>query len=532
MSTRLLAIVWLLCVPAIAVAEGKQVTYAIIIGNNEPPRSGTSEVLQPLRYADDDAVRYHQLFSRLAETYLLAVLDSTTQRRYPGLASYAQPPTVDNLRRVVERLHAKMAADLQRGDRPVLYFVFSGHGARDDRGGAFLALLDGVLTQRTLYDEILARMPATFTHLIVDACHAGGVVGVRGGGFFEKEANATAVPTTAGDVEPILQATPLARHPQIGVILATTLGQEAHEWSAIESGVFTHELLSGLQGAADVNGDRRLEYTEIQAFVAAANRDIKDPRAIPQVIARAPAANQNEPLLSLDRIPGMRTIRGNASALGHFYIELGNGQRYLDAHVDDDSPVMLAVPDATVAFLRTDSMEVELPARGDITIDALKLRARQIASRGSIDVAYQTALFASGYGRSYYQGFVDSIGVIGVAFPEPPEIDTALVDRDRFRKRFAITSGVVGGVATLTALTSGYLAYRAHRDFNSTSLQRPAQEARERYDRYLPISIVSGGVAIAGIAAAWFLWPDSSVRVVPSADARSGTYSLTLETRW
>ena len=56
------------------------------------------------------------------------------------------------------------------------------------------------------------------------------------------------------------------------MILATTLGQQAHEWSAIESGVFTHELLSGLLGAADVNADQRIEYTELQAFIAAANR--------------------------------------------------------------------------------------------------------------------------------------------------------------------------------------------------------------------------------------------------------------------
>ena len=46
--------------------------------------------------------------------------------------------------------------------------------------------------------------------------------------------------------------------------------------------MFTHELLSGMLGAADVNGDLVVEYTEVQAFVAAANRDIKDPRAIPR----------------------------------------------------------------------------------------------------------------------------------------------------------------------------------------------------------------------------------------------------------
>ena len=93
--------------------------------------AGTAEVLQPLRYADDDAVRYYQLFSRLAETHLLVVLDTQTQRRYPGMAAYAQPPTSTTCDDVVAELRAKMLRDLERGDRPVLYFAFSGHGARE-----------------------------------------------------------------------------------------------------------------------------------------------------------------------------------------------------------------------------------------------------------------------------------------------------------------------------------------------------------------------------------------------------------------
>src|SRR5204862_1128969 len=128
----------------------------------------------------------------------------------------------------------------------------------------------------------------------------------RGRSLFASERATRSAPTTTADVDPILQATPLARHPNIGVILATTLGQESHEWSTIESGVFTHELLSALVGAADVNGDLVVEYTEVQAFVAAANRDIKDPRAIPQIIARPPAANLRVPLIALRSLAGTR----------------------------------------------------------------------------------------------------------------------------------------------------------------------------------------------------------------------------------
>ncbi|MEO7734175.1 MAG: hypothetical protein ABIY55_24645 [Kofleriaceae bacterium] len=74
----------------------------------------------------------------------------------------------------------KMATDTRRGDRPVLYLAFSGHGSADATSGAFLAMLDGALTRERLYDDVIGRMPAAYVHLIVDACNAGAVVGVRG----------------------------------------------------------------------------------------------------------------------------------------------------------------------------------------------------------------------------------------------------------------------------------------------------------------------------------------------------------------
>ena len=54
----LLAIAILLAVSAHA--EARDVPYAIIIGNNAPPSSD----LRTLRYADDDAARYYQVFGR------------------------------------------------------------------------------------------------------------------------------------------------------------------------------------------------------------------------------------------------------------------------------------------------------------------------------------------------------------------------------------------------------------------------------------------------------------------------------------
>jgi hypothetical protein len=522
--TRIVLALVMLAIAAPAAQAGRDVAYAIVIGNNAPPSAGTPEKLAPLRYADDDAVRYFQLFSRMADTRLLVVLDTQTQRRYPGLAAQTEAPTLANLDRIVGELAAKMASDRQRGDRPVLYFAFSGHGARDEHGEPFLALADGALTQKKLYDDVLGKLPTAATHLIVDACNAGGVVGVRGG-FFDKEANTQAAATTADDVKPILEDTPLARYPNIGVILATTLGQEAHEWSVIESGVFTHELVSGLLGAADVNGDLAIEYTELQAFVAAANRNIKDPRAIPHVIARPPQANQNAALVELKNLRGTRLVRGNAAALGHFHIELDNGQRYLDAHVEPGASIAVAVPDATSVFLRTATREAKLPERGGVLLASLGFGESNVASRGSIDASYREALFSADYGRAYYQGYVDSIGAVGVHFAPPEQADEH-GDASRTKRRAAIVTGVAGGALGVTAIATAVIALRAKHDYETTDLQRPAEEARQRYERYGTIAVVSGVAALACSGVSYWLWRDSKTKIVPLASRTDAGVAL------
>lgn len=506
----------LILLATVTAARARDVPYAIIIGNNAPP----SADLRTLRYADDDAVRYYQLLGRFAETRLLVVLDAPTQKRHPGIAQIAMIPTALNLEGVVEAFRVKMDADRRRGDRPILYFVFSGHGSRDAKNEPYLALLDSALTQRALYESVLARMPATLVHVIVDACHAGGVVGVRGD-FFGTETTAKTAPTKPEDVKALIDATPLAKYPHIGVLVATTLGEEAHEWSEIESGVFTHELISGLLGAADVNGDRVVEYSEVEAFVAAANRDITDARAVPHVIARPPAANRSAPLVALGALANMRLLAGDASQLGHFYVELANGQRYLDAHLRGGK-VALAIPDETRAFLRTRDREASLPTRGAIAFSDVRLAPRTTAARGSIDDAYRASLWASDYGRSYYQGFVDSVGGWSVQFPVDDAPGRTRAERRSRDKKLAIVGLGIAGVAGITSLTTGILAYRAKSDFDRTSVQADAEAAKERYERYLPIAIGSGVVALGAGALAYWLWPNSETRVIPTASSTGG----------
>ncbi|HSR96902.1 MAG TPA: caspase family protein [Kofleriaceae bacterium] len=489
-------------------ALARTVSYAVVIGNNDPP--GDATTLGRLRYADDDAVRFYQLFSRFAQdARLLTVMDGETQHRYPGLAAVARSPTLANLHGVVAELAPRMAADRARGDEPVFYFVFSGHGMRSTAGEPFLALLDDRLTHDVLYDQLLAKLPASYAHLIIDACYAAAVVGVRGDPF-ATEIDATAEPVLPSELTAVTGQTQ-DRHPTVGALVATSLGEEAHEWSRIESGVFSHEVISGLLGAADVNGDGRVEYSELQAFIAAANRGVADPRAVLHVIALPPKINRSAALIALDELRDGVVLRGELSELGHFFIELGNGERYLDAHFAAGSSIALVLPAATRAFVRTPDREAEISPQtaGVIRAQDLVFRRREIEARGSIDASYRSALFSLPFGSAYYRGFVDSSDAVSVQFAESSVRDAA----GRGGRGPAITLLGVTGAATATAAVSGVLAWGAKRDFDRTPLLATASEANDRYRVYSAVLWTSAAVAVAAAAGAWLAWPRSDIAV-------------------
>jgi caspase domain-containing protein len=518
-------------------ASARTISYAVAIGNNQPPPGGDAAGLAVLRYADDDAVRYHQLFSRFADqARLLTVMDAQTQRRYPGLASAARAPTLANLLGIVDEYARSMAADRARGDEPVFYLAFSGHGARGDAGEAFLALMDARLTQDVLYQQVLAPLPASYQHVIVDACHAAAVVGIRGGGF-EHELEATSTPVSPSELVALAERTQ-NQHPTVGVLVATSVGQEAHEWSRIESGVFTHEVISGLLGAADVNGDSRIEYSELQAFVSAANRGVKDPRAMLQVVARPPKINQGVALVALDRFRDAVLLSGRAGDLGHFYIELDNGQRYLDANLDAGSAAALALPARTLAFVRTESLEAEVPTRpgGTIRLRELVFKPRQLTARGSIEAAYRAALFSLPYGPAYYRGFVDSLALPGVAFPEPGGggLEARAADGSASRRRVAIGLVSLACVSAAVSVVTGIAALRAKSDFDATTIQREAADANDRYRTYTALSLTGAAVAAAAGIGAWAIWPRRAPTLVaaPLTGDRGKGFALGLGGVW
>lgn len=386
--------------------------YALIIANNH----SNDPKLASLQYADDDGARYFTALRPMAkEVTLLSVLDDETQRRFPGLAAQTRPPTRRELADALTRMNAAMKADRAAGKSPVFFFVFTGHGQRGEAGEGSIALLGEQFTRSELFSQVLQPIQASTTHLIIDACDSYFFVNQRG-----------SLPVAAGQavaVAQFLEERSLDKFPDVGVVLSTSSQQESHEWAAINAGVFSHEVVSALLGAADVNSDGKVEYSELRAFVAAANQQVDDPRGKVNMFARPPARDRSAPLADLTAPSTNAYLLLPAGLSGRHWVEDGHGVRLADFNKEPDRPLVLALPPQGTYFVRTAEKEARLESAEGRLIDAGQLAwsPTGIAARGgSLDESFREHLFERPYGPRFYGGFVSSSGELAVGpAPEP-----------------------------------------------------------------------------------------------------------------
>jgi hypothetical protein len=391
-------------------ASSERVSYALIIANN-----GSLDPKQaPLRYADDDGARYYELFApQTQETVLLSVLDEETQLRHPGLAARTQPPTRQALKQSLARLHTRMNEDKAAGRTPVLYFVFTGHGQRGPAGEGTVTLMDGHFTRTDLYKEVITPSPASFLHLIVDACDSYFFVNARGA--------LPVGPAQTAAVTKHLASRDLDRYPQVGVVLSTSKAQESHEWSAISSGVFSHQVRSALSGAADVNADGRVEYSELTAFIAAASQGVQDVRGKLDIFARPPPLDRSAALSDLGRNSGLGYLLVPEGLSGRMWVEDSRGVRVAEFHKERERPLAVALTPGRGYYLRMPGREtrVTVPKAG-VVVDAgaLSWGPQAVASRGPVEDAFRDKLFGVAFGPRFYSGYVASMGEAPVAMDE------------------------------------------------------------------------------------------------------------------
>jgi len=109
--------------PAHADTPGPDARFALVIGWNQ----SDDDELEPLRYADDDAIRYHELFAAITtQALLLTSPDEETEALVPDFAALAaKVPTRQNVLDAIQTLRASMQRAKAQGKRPILYFVYS-----------------------------------------------------------------------------------------------------------------------------------------------------------------------------------------------------------------------------------------------------------------------------------------------------------------------------------------------------------------------------------------------------------------------
>jgi hypothetical protein len=460
--------------------------FALVVGYNQAPRAD----LVTLRYADDDAVRWSVLMRTFgARVELLTELDDESRRLYADSVAAPAAPTAAGLRAAMARLANGIATARAAGQRTAFYFIYAGHGDTGDDGEGYVTLADGRFHRGDLGTQVLAISGADTNHVVVDACRAFYFVYDRGAGGtrrpFEGRYFASGLAT---------------RFRNTGFLLATSSGAPSHEWEEFQAGIFSHELRSGLLGAADVDGDGRVGYRELAAFVEVANRPIRNERYRPAFAINPPLEGEAT-LLDLADARGGQVVLA-ASGEGRRLLEDPLGIRWADVHPGRGQAVTLRIPaspwEAPHFFVRQPDGDREY-----------RVPAGRSSSTAALPLTRMTALRRGAAHEAFVQLFSLPFTGADLATPAPSPVD--LVARPAAPASGPTTrrtaAWVTMGAGALALAAAGGLYASAHLARDSAALGRDRPSINDRIDErnwWGTVSAVTGA-ALVGTGAVLFL---------------------------
>ncbi len=477
--------------------------FAFILGVN----TSVDEGAPTLRYADDDAARYLELFRTLgARTYVLTRLDDNTRRLHPQLAAEALLPLKSEFDRTIAAAAFDVGQARRRHVKTVLYFVYAGHGSARD-GYGYITLEDAPLDAATLDSSVVLGIGADQTHFIVDACDSYFLAMGRGPGGQRHEAHG------------FLRSAGLQARDSVGLLLSTSSARESHEWSAFQAGVFSHEVRSALYGAADADGDGQVSYREVAAFVTRANEAIPNEAYRTNVYARAP---KDSPfLLDLRAQSKSRLILEGAHA-SHYFMEDSRGVRMADFHNDANQPMYVIRPGHTgKLYLRrlSDDVEFVVPNEPEVLeLAELSPSDPRVRARGAAGDQFEL-LFALPFGRQAVTAFLLQ-GAERDA-PNPP--------RPSAPHWWSIATGLgLVGAGAVGSLAGTFTLLSAH----ALALSNPSQSDVESVNDRIRsrnsagvIELAAGGATIV-LGACFLFWPAFAPHVDANGSASGARVSL------
>ena len=421
---------------AAAPGEPTAVVVAVVVGSNQSP----SKTQPDLRYADDDAIQNARTMALLGATTLLLVSpDAESRELHSGVAPRARA-TRSALIAAFDEAFAALARAQRLGRPTRFYFFFAGHGDVAD-GQPFLQMDDGRLWRTDLL-HLLQRSPASENHLVVDACYASLFVGSRGPGGERS-------PLPAGFSRGPGPAWPKST----GLLTAHSSGGKTHEWTEFQGGVFSHEVRSGILGAADADLDGRVTYRELAAFVTRANAAIVNRKFRPQMVTAPPWEKMDAVFAVLPEGPLTLEIDRDA---GRSFVQSGNGVRLVDLHPAPGTRLKLRLPtDLGPLFLHDLRQGTEWrvePTAGQVLLSALTPSPAEAQARGAAHEAF-LLLFDRPFDRATVE-----------TYRPPPDLilDGAVPEVDPGPRLPRWAPWVTAGVGAAAALTGVGLGLSAH----------------------------------------------------------------------
>ncbi|MEL6347151.1 MAG: caspase family protein, partial [Myxococcota bacterium] len=216
-----MVLLWLCALAAAALAGERR--YAVVIGANQ---GDVSEVR--LQYAERDADRFAAVMRDLGGVSASDLL-------------LLKDPDAQEVREALQRVTVRISREaVANGDKSTLFLYYSGHADASDLhlGGSRLPLAE--------LKRYVEESPADLRLLFVDACRSGELVRMKGG-----------VPA-----EPFSIKAEALEQEGSAIITSSADGEDSQESARLAGGVFTHHLLSGLQGAADTSRDHQVTLQE------------------------------------------------------------------------------------------------------------------------------------------------------------------------------------------------------------------------------------------------------------------------------
>ncbi|MDX2019123.1 MAG: caspase family protein [Deltaproteobacteria bacterium] len=469
--------------PTALAAPAATKTYALIIGVNQPNEAG----LAPLRFADDDALKYTALLRTLgAQTLTLSDPDANTQRLFEE-AHALKPPTWKEFDAATTWLKQRVADDRAASEATVVYFIYAGHGARDEQTQeGFLTLADARLDASRLFASLVDKVNADTFHVIVDACNSQFLTEARGPGGQRRALSPFA-----------REVARRALDRRVGLMFATSSMTQTFEYEGFAAGVFSHLVRSGLAGAADVDLDGLVTYEELQRFVALAAEPIANELYRPRVHALPPEHTRT--LADLRSALHNQIFVSGTATSAHHAIEDRNGIRVLDFHNAQGQAVHLVWPqNASTLYVFDDDSDTEVQLSrvdGVVNLAAFSPQQRRTSARGAADHAFRS-LFALPFSAQKLAAIDLRDQAVAEPLPPAPRQPTPPLAKAAFW---------TAGALTAASVLSFGAAYVTLHEADARTDQARADKLNDRAHTLQWAAAIGLGLAAGAATTGWML---------------------------